>query len=409
MKTGIVIGNGLVGACTALALQRAGLQITVVDPGDDQAGASHGNAGHLAIEQTDPLASRANLLTLHRRLFLRGGPVAFPLRDVSAWLPFGLRLLAATSPKRFARGQLAMQALLEQAIPAWRHVAAQAHAEALIRTDGHWIAWESEKAAQSSLTAWKAAHKGGAQISLASANELATLRAEFNHQPLIAARFTGTGQVTDLLALRRALKAAFLAGGGEIKTGRVLDVGDCVTLAGGIELRADVKVVTAGIGAAQVLKNAYRTIPLIAERGYHIEIDMDASQATPAGLPVVFEDRSIILAPFKTSLRLSSFTEFSHASSPPDERKWAALQQHARALGLPLGLNPTRWVGSRPTLPDYLPAIGRHPHIPSLFYAFGHNHLGVTLAALTGELMCSTIQGATPSVELSPFSLERFQ
>jgi glycine/D-amino acid oxidase-like deaminating enzyme len=409
MKTGIVIGNGLVGACTALAMQRVGLQVTMVDPGDDKAGASHGNAGHLAVEQTEPLASRANVLSLHRRLFSRGGPVAFPLRDVSAWLPFGLKLLAATAPQRFERGRAAMQALLEQAIPAWQRVAAHIHADDLIRTDGHWITWESETRAQSSFAGWQAARTGVAKIAMASATELAALRAQFNHLPVAAARFTGTGQVTDLLALRRALKAAFVAAGGEIKTGVVRDVGERVTLAGGASLGADVTVVTAGIGASQVLKNAYRTIPLIAERGYHIEIGMDASQATPAGLPVVFEDRSTILAPFRTSLRLSSFTEFSHASSPPDERKWEALQQHAIALGLPMGLHPQRWMGARPTLPDYLPAMGQHPRVPSLFYAFGHNHLGVTLAALTGELMCSAIQGTAPSVDLSPFSLQRFQ
>src|SRR4051812_5945779 len=132
MTIGIVIGNGLVGACTALAMQRAGMRVTIVDPGDDQAGASYGNAGHLAVEQTEPLASRSNVLSLHRRLFSRGGPAAFPLRDVSAWLPFGLKLLAATAPGRFKRGQAAMEALLGNAIPAWQRVAAQVQAGHLI-------------------------------------------------------------------------------------------------------------------------------------------------------------------------------------------------------------------------------------------------------------------------------------
>lgn len=409
MKTAIVIGNGLVGACTALALQRAGLRVTIVDPGDDTIGASHGNAGHLAVEQTEPLASRSNLLSLHRRLFSRGGPVAFPLRDVSAWVPFGLRLIAATSTRRFERGRIAMQALLGNAIPAWQRLAAQVHAQDLIRTDGHWVTWNSRASAQRSVAAWQTTYKGAVQVAMASATELDALRSRFNHLPEAAARFTGTGQVTDLPALRRALKQAFVAGGGEVLQGFVQDIGDSVVLAGGARLTPDVTVVTAGIGASRILHRAFGAIPMIAERGYHIEVAMNARDATPQGLPVVFEDRNIILAPFAHSLRLSGFTEFAQPGSPPDVRKWQTLHRHAKALGLPMALNSRRWIGARPTLPDYLPAMGRHPRARSLYYAFGHNHLGVTLAALTAELMVSAIQGAAPAVDLAPFALERFQ
>jgi D-hydroxyproline dehydrogenase len=409
MKTAIVVGNGLVGACTALALQRAGLRVTIIDAGDEKAAASYGNAGHLAVEQVDPLASRANVLNLHRRLFMRGGPVGFPLRDISAWLPFGLRLLRATAPARFAQGQRAMQSLLAQAVPAWQRVAAQVNAADLIRVDGHWVAWESAASAQRGMAAWQAANKGAAHIVAANTSELAALRAQFGDHPVAAARFTGTGQVLDLQALRAALQAAFIANGGELLAAQVHDVGRIVTLEDGSNRQADAIVVAAGIGAAQMLKSTCGGIPLIAERGYHIETAMDARAATPEGLPVVFEDRSIILAPYASSFRMSGFTEFSRVNSPPDQRKWAALQQHAQALGLPMAVSPQRWIGSRPTLPDYLPAIGQHPQLHSLFYAFGHNHLGVTLAAITGEHIAALVENAAPSVDLSPFSLQRFR
>jgi D-hydroxyproline dehydrogenase len=74
-----------------------------------------------------------------------------------------------------------------------------------------------------------------------------------------------------------------------------------------------------------------------------------------------------------------------------------------------MAVNPQRWIGSRPTLPDYLPAIGQHPQLRSLFYAFGHNHLGVTLAAITGEHIAALVNNAAHSIDLSPFALERFR
>jgi D-amino-acid dehydrogenase len=67
-----------------------------------------------------------------------------------------------------------------------------------------------------------------------------------------------------------------------------------------------------------------------------------------------------------------------------------------------------RWMGARPTLPDYLPAIGRSVRAANLFYAFGHQHLGLTLAPITAELVRSQIDRVAALVDLTPFNLERF-
>jgi D-amino-acid dehydrogenase len=65
-------------------------------------------------------------------------------------------------------------------------------------------------------------------------------------------------------------------------------------------------------------------------------------------------------------------------------------------------------MGARPTLPDYLPAIGRVPGTKGVSYAFGHNHLGLTLAPITGELVAGMLGDDTLSVPLPPFGLSRF-
>ena len=77
-------------------------------------------------------------------------------------------------------------------------------------------------------------------------------------------------------------------------------------------------------------------------------------------------------------------------------------------LGLPIGEDAKPWMGARPTLPDYLPAIGRVPGVRGVSYAFGHNHLGLTLAPITGELVAGMLEGDATAVSLTPFGLERF-
>jgi D-amino-acid dehydrogenase len=43
-----------------------------------------------------------------------------------------------------------------------------------------------------------------------------------------------------------------------------------------------------------------------------------------------------------------------------------------------------------------------------LFYAFGHQHLGLTLAPITGELVEALASGRRPFINLDPFDIERF-
>jgi D-amino-acid dehydrogenase len=65
-------------------------------------------------------------------------------------------------------------------------------------------------------------------------------------------------------------------------------------------------------------------------------------------------------------------------------------------------------VGSRPVLPDYLPGIGRAPGSAKLFYAVGHQHIGLTLAPITAELVADLVAMRTPRISVAAYDLQRF-
>ena len=60
-------------------------------------------------------------------------------------------------------------------------------------------------------------------------------------------------------------------------------------------------------------------------------------------------------------------------------------------------------------MPDSLPVIGRSSTLPCVLYAFGHQHVGWTLGGITGLLIAELAQGKQPSVDLAPYSLDRFR
>lgn len=404
MTTAIVIGAGVIGSVAALHLQRRGVAVRIVDPDPDWRGASRGNAGLIAVNEVDPLASRATLKSLPSMLFARGGPVGLPLRDIAAWVPFGLRLVAASGPARFAAGRAALSTLLAEAVPAWRRLAADLGAPDLLRDEGHFTVWDHDKSVAEGRAALSAPN-GITTTRDATAEELARLRTLM--KPPAAASFTdGTARIADLDLLARTLAERFTALGGARLRGRARIDGRSARLDTGERLDADIILVAAGPASGAVMRSLGHKAPIIAERGYHIQC---AGSGWPEDMPTIFfEDRSMVVTRFRSGLRATSFVEFGRAASPPDPRKWKRLHAHVRELGLPFDGPVAEWMGARPTLPDYLPAIGRSERHPHVFYAFGHQHLGMTMAAITGELVAAAVAGEGAAIDLAPFRVERF-
>lgn len=409
-KSYLVIGGGLVGAASALRLQAAGFAVTLIDPGDRRRAASFGNIGHIAAEQVSPLASRESLRTFPGRLFGLGGPLDFRWRDAGLWGPWALRFIAASSPARHASGQAALTAILAQALPAWRRLAEFAGAPDVVGPDGHAVVWMSEQGAEAGLRNWGRSPTGSAAFRSMSSVELAPYEAVMARAPVAGIRFSGTAQVSEPQAARDALLTAFRAQGGEEVPARValLSRGDRVIahLDGGAMREAEGALVAAGAWAGRLMRHLGVLAPVIGERGYSVQ---SAEHGWDAALPpTVFEEHSMVVSRFTSGLRASSFVEFGSPDAPGDPRKWQALERRLSGLGIRFSTAPDRWVGPRPTLPDYLPAIGRLKCDPRILYAFGHQHLGLTMSAITAELTASLALGETPAIDLAPFRIERF-
>lgn len=409
MKSILVIGGGLVGAASALRLQNAGVQVTLIDPGDMKRGASYGNAGHLGPEQVLPWSTWSNVAGAAGRAFGLGGALDFRWRDMAAWLPWSLRYLDACDARRVAAGHAALSAILRDAVPAWHRIATLAGDPGLVRAHGHVVVWMDHWNAASGLEGWAQTPVGGVTLREMSAAELARYEGVLARAPAAGLFFDGAGQVRDPQGARDAMLAAFAAKGGEIVAGKVVRVEESarVTLDGGAMRSADAVLIAAGAWSRGLMAQLGVNAPIIAERGYHIH---SPEHQWPQHLPTtIFEERSLVISRFDSGLRATSFLEFGLPDAPGDPRKWARLKQHVRELGVTFSDTPQTWVGPRPTLPDYVPAIGRLKRAPRVLYAFGHAHLGLTMAPITSELVLALAKGDTPAFALDGFAIERFR
>src|SRR5580704_9654045 len=85
-----IVGAGIVGAAAALALAREGRKVVLLDRAEPGvAGASFGNAGHIAAELVQPLPSPGLLFGFYKELFRFGGALDLAPRQavrMSSWI-----------------------------------------------------------------------------------------------------------------------------------------------------------------------------------------------------------------------------------------------------------------------------------------------------------------------------------
>jgi D-amino-acid dehydrogenase len=221
--------------------------------------------------------------------------------------------------------------------------------------------------------------------------------------------FPNCAHVLDPLEVVRAFATAALARGAqflqrEVRSLQTSGAGiRIMTDAGPIEARS--AIVCAGVWSAPLLAPFGLRAPLEAARGYHVQMP----GATPlVDAPLLYADANLLVTPMAGRLRATSFMEFAGTDAPPDPRKPAWLRARLRKLGYSCDDASPSWVGPRPVLPDYLPAIGRVAASPNVLYAFGHQHIGLTLCAVTACAVADLVSGRTPAFAIDSFDLRRF-
>lgn len=410
MTHAIVIGAGVIGLSSALALQARGLRVTVLDRQGPAAGASAGNAGAFAFTDILPLASPGLLRKAPGWLMDPLGPLSVPPRYALRIAPWMLRFWRACAPARVARSTLAQTALMDLSRAELEPFMAATGTSHMLRKDGSLQLYESQAEFDASLPGWQARAAHGIDFRHMGADEMAQL------QPGLSPRFThGTFtpnwfSIADPRLYVLALAERFRANGGTIETAEVTTLaagGAGVTVtAGGRRWQADHAVLAAGAHARALARSLGDRIPLETERGYNTTLPPGAFDLR---LQLIFGGHGFVISRLSTGIRVGGAVELGGLALPPNFRRAEAMLAKARAF-LP-GLDTaggTQWMGFRPSLPDTLPVIGPSRASSRVIHAFGHGHLGLTQSAGTARLVADLVTGAAPAIDLQDVSPQRF-
>jgi len=124
----LVLGAGMVGLGTALALQERGLSVAIVDRKKPARETSYGNAGLIQAEAVMPYAFPRDLSVILGVLAGRSTDARLAWGDILETAPSLIRFFRAGAPSRVLATAAAMALLTGEAVPAYRRLAEKAAA-----------------------------------------------------------------------------------------------------------------------------------------------------------------------------------------------------------------------------------------------------------------------------------------
>ncbi len=410
-----VIGAGIVGVCAGRFLQREGFEVAIVDRVEPGMSCSFGNGG--VISTTDlamPLPSPSIVRDIPKMLLDSKGPLIVRWRYLPRLAPWLIQFVRAASNERRMAGARAFYDLLSGTTTAYDELTADSHVAPLIRRDGMLAVYGTDEGFAADATERRVLRELGATIEELSADELRQMEPSLSPN-LRHARFHPESYSTrNPYKLTRGLADDFVAAGGVIHQADVTGLHQ----AGGRvtsletdrgEMAVDRLVVAAGAWSARVAKLMGVKVLLEAERGYHMVF-----HGADCGLnhPLIHGEGHFGVNQLDEGVRFAGTVELASVDAPPDEKRadnvYALGKSILRSFDPSMASDVTTWMGCRPTLPDYLPALGSVPGLNNVWFDFGHQHFGLTLAARSGWITAQLVAGRDPGLDLTPFRADRF-
>jgi D-amino-acid dehydrogenase len=401
-----VIGAGAVGISCAIHLLKDGHDVVLLDREGPAAGASFGNAGAIVNGSCIPTATPGIVFSALKML-LNKGPLSIKAKHAPSLLPWLIKFANQSREKHYLYSADKLVALSNLANASWHRLLTDTPCQDLMVQKGWLRLFETKTAFDANLAARELMEQLQVPFTLLNQGEIREL------EPNIAPIFThgffqeDCHSISNPARMLKSLTEYFLSQGGTFKQCNIEDIrhqGSQLSLHTneGI-LNVNKIVLCTGAWSTKLTKGLNYTAPLVSERGYHMMLPPTAAISRP----VVNADRGFVICPMELGLRVTSQVELADVDAPADYRKIQSFLPDVQQM-LP-SVEPdiqSCWMGPRPSFPDSLPVISKFSE--RIYFAFGHQHLGLTLGPITGELIADLVADRDTAIDIAPYRHDRF-
>jgi len=371
----IVIGAGIIGVSTALALTRAGLKVLVIDRGSIASGTTSAGEGNILVSDKEP-----------------GAELTLALRSRDDWFELADEIGGGFELE--AKGGVVV-ARTDGGVNGLRRLTADQRSAGVIAQD-----------------------VGGA--------ELRTLEPHLSHAVLSGAFYPQDAQCQPMLATAKMAQVIRARGGRFISGATVTAILSTAGRVRGIEtsqgsFNAPIVINAGGTWAGEIAAMAGSYLPIAPRRGFilvsaptpqlifHKVYDADYVANVASG-EAALATSAVVESTQSGNILIGASRERVGFDREIDFKVLRILARQAIELFPILStISLLRaYRGFRPYAPDHLPIIGQDPLIDGLWHNAGHEGAGIGLAPASAELIADGIMERTSFMDHSTFSPARF-
>lgn len=410
MKSAIVLGAGMAGVSTALALIDRGWTVTLVDRKAPGLETSFGNAGIIQAEAVEPYAMPRSIRDLVDIAFGQTNDVFYAIRELPFHVGSLLRYWWHSEEGRHRKAAVAWASLIGQATSTHEKLIERAGAGNLVRKGGFRMLFRTEAELDAAVKDAARKHeKYGIGYAALSADEMTAAEPALKTGGAGGVHWLDSWTVSDPGGLVASYADLFQRSGGRFLKGdasslRRMSRGWAVMTTEG-EVEAEHAVFALGPWSSDTLRKFGHRFPMVYKRGYHAHY----RSPVPLNVPVMDGENGYLLLPMLAGTRITTGAHIARFQAGPAYNQL----EHAEASATDLyELGPRvedkPWQGTRPCMPDMLPVIGQSQIEKGLWMNFGHGHQGFTLGPASADVLAAMMDGETPAVDVMPFRPERY-
>ena len=411
MKNILIIGAGIVGICTSIELIKKGYYVTLMDPNEPGSQTSYGNAGVITDSSLMIINNPQLLKSLFQLIFKNQTSFRYSKSFIFSRLIWVLRFLMFSHKNHMKFAAKALRELQVLSLNTHKKLIKKTNSNNIISKPGWLKLFKTSESYKKYSLELEVLNKHKAKYTTLNTTQIEKQFPDLEVKFFKGILFKNSIRVKSPLKLSKKYFNYFIESGGKFVQESCKDLQyieeKWVIFSNKNKSYFDQVVVSTGPWSKNILSNLGYNIPLAWERGYHHHFSTKKKISIN---PAIYDvEGGFVYSSNGNDVRVTSGVELTFLDAVQNEIQInESIQKLRKIIPLNKKLIDKPWLGSRPTIIDSLPMIGKAPRHKNLWFNFGHNHIGLSTSAGSAVIISEMIQNKKTSINADPFSPKRF-
>ena len=411
MKNILIIGAGIVGICTSIELIKKGYYVTLMDPNEPGSQTSYGNAGVITDSSLMIINNPQLLKSLFQLIFKNQTSFRYSKSFIFSRLIWVLRFLMFSHKNHMKFAAKALRELQVLSLNTHKKLIKKTNSNNIISKPGWLKLFKTSESYKKYSLELEVLNKHKAKYTTLNKTKIEKQFPDLEVKFFKGILFENSLRVKSPLKLSKKYFNYFIKSGGKFVQESCKDLqyieDKWVIFSNKNKSYFDQVVVSTGPWSKNILSNLGYNIPLAWERGYHHHFSTKKKISIN---PAIYDvEGGFVYSSNGSDVRVTTGVELTFLDAVENEIQInESIQKLRKIIPLNKKLIDKPWLGSRPTIIDSLPMIGKAPKHKNLWFNFGHNHIGLSTSAGSAVIISEMIQNKKTSINADPFSPKRF-